>query len=107
MTDTLRFCGNDMLILVAYDVETSTPSGKKRLNKVAKICKNYGQRVQNSVFECNIDSAAYVLFKSELLSVINEKTDNLRLYNLGNNYFAKIEQFGIKNELDIDGDLIL
>lgn len=96
-----------MLVLVAYDVETSEASGRRRLSKVAKICKNYGQRVQNSVFECNIDQTSYVLLKSELLAIIDKKADNLRLYNLGNNYSAKIEQFGVKKELDLEGDLIL
>lgn len=69
-----------MLILVTYDVNTETVEGKKRLRKVAKICVNYGQRVQNSVFECILDAAQYVVFKATLLKLIDTEVDSLRFY---------------------------
>lgn len=83
-----------MLILVTYDVNTETVEGKKRLRKVAKICVNYGQRVQNSVFECILDAAQYVVFKATLLKLIDTEVDSLRFYQLGNNYKSKVEHFG-------------
>ena len=78
-----------MLILVTYDVNTETVEGKKRLRKVAKICVNYGQRVQNSVFECILDAAQYVVFKATLLKLIDTEVDSLRFYQLGNNYKSR------------------
>lgn len=83
-----------MLVLVTYDVNTETEAGKSRLRKVAKICEQYGQRVQNSVFECMLDAAKYVEFKHELLSIYMEECDSLRFYQLGNNYKDKVEAFG-------------
>ena len=73
-----------MLVLVTYDVNTETAAGRKRLRKVAKICVNHGQRVQNSVFECLLDAAQYVTFKAELTALFDPGTDGLRLYRLGN-----------------------
>lgn len=96
-----------MMLLVTYDVETKTPAGRKRLSKIAKECCNHGQRVQNSVFECNIDQATYVTFKARLLSIMDKKTDSLRIYNLGNKYSTKIEQYGSKISYDPEGELIL
>lgn len=84
-----------MMILITYDVNTETVIGRKRLRKVAKECVNYGQRVQNSVFECNLDSAQYIRLKNKLCALIDEQTDSLRFYNLGNNYRDKIEHVGI------------
>lgn len=96
-----------MLLLITYDVCTQTKSGKKRLAKVAKICCNYGQRVQNSVFECDLDSSLYVLVKDKLLKTIDFEEDSIRFYNLGKNYNAKIEEYGTKKAYDPEGTLIL
>lgn len=96
-----------MLILITYDVNTETSSGKKRLSKIAKICVNYGQRVQNSVFECDLDASQYLLVKNQLLKTMNEDTDSIRFYNLGNKYNTKIEQYGCKNSYDPEGNLLL
>ena len=96
-----------MYILVSYDVSTSSPEGKKRLRQVARACLNRGQRVQNSVFECKVDPAQFALFKKELLDIVNLKEDSLRFYLLGNNWKKRIEHFGTKEILDIQGPLIL
>ena len=85
-----------MLVLITYDVNTETALGKKRLRKVAKECQNYGQRVQNSVFECLLTSAEKCIVKSKLLDIIDENKDSLRFYNIGNNYESKIEHYGAK-----------
>ncbi|GGI66779.1 CRISPR-associated endonuclease Cas2 [Enterococcus alcedinis] len=95
-----------MLILVSYDVATSTEGGTKRLRKVAKICQNYGQRVQNSVFECIVDSTQYEVMKNELTTVINSEVDSLRFYRLGKNYKSKVKHIGAKPSIDIEGTLI-
>lgn len=96
-----------MLILITYDVNTTTAAGRKRLTKIAKECVNYGQRVQNSVFECNLDAAMLVFVRKKLLDIINEEEDSLRIYNLGNKYSEKIEHYGSKKSYDPEGDLIL
>ncbi|KGA98989.1 CRISPR-associated protein Cas2 [Alkalihalobacillus alcalophilus ATCC 27647 = CGMCC 1.3604] len=95
-----------MLILITYDVSTMTSAGQKRLRKVAKTCQNYGQRVQNSVFECIIDSTQYVSLKHELSSIINPKEDSLRFYKLGDNHKNKVEHIGVKESIDIESPLI-
>ena len=95
-----------MLFLIGYDVNTTSPSGSKRLNQVAKICCNYGQRVQNSLFECNLTEAQYIQLKHQLLDRIDLSTDSLRIYKLGKNYQIKIEHFGAKETYDPEGDLI-
>ena len=95
-----------MLYLIGYDVSTVDGDGRKRLTKVAKICCNYGQRVQNSLFECNLSEAQYVMVKAELLDVINKDEDSLRIYNLGNKYSNKVEHYGTKNIPDMEGELI-
>ncbi len=92
-----------MYYLVTYDVSTQTPEGCKRLRQVAKICLNYGQRVQNSVFECKVDPAQFVKFRHELLSIIKENEDSLRFYNLGKKWHEKVEHIGIKQAYDIEG----
>ena len=94
-----------MLILIAYDVSTETSA--KRLRKVAKECVNYGQRVQNSVFECQLNSTEYRQVKATLEGIINKDEDSLRFYNLGDKYKNKIEHIGIKESFDIKGTLIL
>ncbi len=96
-----------MLVLITYDVNTEDAKGKARLRKVAKQCVNYGQRVQNSVFECILDSGQCKLLKAQLLDIIDEKKDSLRFYYLGNHYESKIEHFGSKETLAQEGVLIL
>ena len=96
-----------MLILVTYGVETVTPKGRHRLQMVAKACKNYGQRVQNSVFECVVDYTQYTQLKIELRSLIDTKNDSIRIYNLGNKYQQKVETIGKTKGVDIEGELIL
>ncbi|MDY4813952.1 MAG: CRISPR-associated endonuclease Cas2 [Ruminococcus sp.] len=95
-----------MLVLITYDVRTDTADGKKRLRKVAKECCNYGQRVQNSVFECVMDAAKCRLVKDKLLKIIDENEDSIRFYYLGNNYKTKVEHFGTKESLDVEGVLM-
>ena len=85
-----------MLVLITYDVNTETAAGKSRLRKVAKQCVNYGRRVQNSVFECIVDQAQSVMLKAALLELIDQDTDSLRFYYLGNNYKTKVEHFGVE-----------
>ena len=85
-----------MLVLITYDVNTGDAAGSKRLRKVAKVCVNYGQRVQNSVFECLLSPAELCIVKNQLLGIMDEKKDSLRIYNLGNNYKTRIEHYGSK-----------
>lgn len=96
-----------MLLLITYDVNTSDAQGKRRLRKVAKECQNYGQRVQNSVFECSVDAAQYRMIRHKLMLLIDEKKDSLRFYNLGNNYHNKVEHIGAKPTYEADGLLII
>ena len=83
-----------MLILITYDVETTTKAGEKRLRQVAKECVNYGQRVQNSVFECLLTEAQFVTLKATLTSIIDDTADSIRFYFLGNNWQRRIEMVG-------------
>ena len=96
-----------MLVLITYDVSTETEAGKKRLRKVAKQCVNYGQRVQNSVFECLIQPTQLKQLQHELLHIINEQEDSLRFYFLGDNYSKKIEHFGQKTGYDPSESLMI
>jgi CRISPR-associated protein Cas2 len=96
-----------MMVLVTYDVNTETTEGKRRLRNVAKRCKNYGQRVQNSVFECLVDSAKWVVFKSELMDIIDIKIDSLRFYFLGANWHRRVEHVGAKPTYDPEGFLLV
>ena len=96
-----------MLVLITYDVSTQTAAGKTRLRKVAKECVNYGQRVQNSVFECILDASQLLLLKDRLVSLINEGEDSLRFYYLGNNYQTKVEHFGAKASYEAEGILMI
>ncbi|MBT2217957.1 CRISPR-associated endonuclease Cas2 [Virgibacillus dakarensis] len=95
-----------MLIVVTYDVSTSSSGGQKRLRKVAKLCQSYGQRVQNSVFECIVNSTQYTILKKELLALIDDNQDSIRLYRLGDNHQSKVEHFGIKDALNLEGPLV-
>ena len=96
-----------MYILVSYDVSTSTKQGASRLRKIAKTCKDYGQRVQNSVFECKVEPAQYVVLKNALLKIMNPAEDSLRFYLLGDHWKNRIEHFGSKEICDIEGTLIV
>ena len=96
-----------MLTLITYDVCTADAAGRKRLSKVAKICVNYGQRVQNSVFECELDNAQLIVVRDKLSKAMDEKQDSLRIYNLGNRYASRIEHYGVKNTYDPEDAMIL
>lgn len=96
-----------MLVLITYDVNTQTASGRKRLRKVAKQCVNYGQRVQNSVFECIMDSAKCREVKNILETIIDKEKDSIRFYYLGDKYKNKVEHIGIKESFDVEAPLIL
>lgn len=91
------------MILITYDVNTESAIGKKRLRQVARICVNYGQRVQNSVFECVMDTAKLSYVRNALLKTINPEEDSLRIYHLGANYKEKVEHFGIRPSYDPEG----
>ena len=92
-----------MLVVIAYDIKTKTSKGEGRLSRVAKICVDYGQRVQNSVFECDVDASELAKLKKLLLDAIDPENDSLRFYNLGNNYKKRIEHFGVKCGYDPEG----
>ena len=85
-----------MMVLITYDVNTEDAAGRKRLRQIAKQCVNYGQRVQNSVFECMLDPAQCKLLQAKLLSIMDPDKDSLRFYYLGSRYEKKIEHFGCK-----------
>ncbi|MCD4744347.1 MAG: CRISPR-associated endonuclease Cas2 [Desulfobacteraceae bacterium] len=95
-----------MLVLVSYDVSTEK-NGQKRLRRVAKVCKNYGQRVQYSVFECVVDPAQWTLMRQNLINEIEPELDSLRFYFLGSNWKRKVEHIGAKAALDMEGPLII
>ena len=95
-----------MLILITYDVNTETSAGRSRLRKVAKQCVNYGQRVQNSVFECQVDADKYREIKAVLEKIVDKDTDSLRFYNLGDKYKNKVEHIGAKPSFDVTEPLI-
>ncbi|MFI3238069.1 MAG: CRISPR-associated endonuclease Cas2 [Lachnospiraceae bacterium] len=95
-----------MLVLITYDVSTENEGGKTRLRKVAKVCVNYGIRVQNSVFECVVDQVKLVQLKHELNKLIDVDKDSLRFYYLGNNYENKVEHVGAKPTIRVDKPLI-
>ncbi|PEK59718.1 CRISPR-associated endonuclease Cas2 [Bacillus pseudomycoides] len=95
-----------MLVLITYDVSTVSGAGRKRLRKVSKVCQNYGQRVQNSVFECVVDATQFATLKMELIKTIDESKDSLRFYQLGNNYKSKVEHIGVKESIDLESPLI-
>lgn len=95
-----------MLVLVTYDVNTISPGGQKRLRKVAKVCQNYGLRVQNSVFECQVDVTQFTKLKIELIGVIDFQKDSLRFYQIGKNHKSKVEHIGAKETIDVEDTLI-
>lgn len=96
-----------MLVLITYDVSTETAAGRKRLRRVAKACVDYGQRVQNSVFECVMDAALCCQVKHRLVSLIDPEKDSLRFYYLGDHYKTKVEHFGAKPMFDVEDPLIV
>ena len=96
-----------MMVLITYDVSVTTESGKKRLRKVAKQCQNYGQRVQNSVFECLVDPTQFTELKFRLEGIVDPKTDSLRYYYLGSNWKRRVEHYGYKESYDPEGILII
>ena len=95
------------MVLITYDVDTISETGAKRLRKVAKVCQDYGQRVQNSVFECRLTEAQYVIVKNKIENIINLELDSVRFYFLGNNWPNRIEMIGKKDNIDLDGELII
>ena len=96
-----------MMTLVSYDVSTVDAAGRKRLRKVAKECVNYGQRVQNSVFEVDVDYGTFLKLKDRLMKIIDEEQDSLRFYNLGNNWKRIVYHIGAKETYDPEGSFIL
>lgn len=96
-----------MMVLVTYDVNTESAPGRKRLRQVAKICENYGQRVQNSVFECMLDPAKWTELKNKLILVIDKEKDSLRFYFLGAKWKSRVEHVGIKPGYDPEGTIII
>ncbi len=96
-----------MLVLITYDVNTQDAPGRKRLRQIAKQCVNYGQRVQNSVFECLLDPAQCRLLQAKLCKIMDPEKDSLRFYYLGNNYKNKVEHIGVRESLDMKGVLLM
>ena len=96
-----------MLVLITYDVNTEDAAGRKRLRQIAKQCVNYGQRVQNSVFECLLDAAQYRMLQAKLCKIMDPERDSLRFHYLGNRYENKIEHFGVKASYNPEDVLML
>lgn len=95
-----------MLVLVTYDVSTKKPDGVRRLSKIAKTCCRYGQRVQNSVFECLVPPDEWVKFRAQLLKIYDREEDSLRFYFLGKKWQSKVEHHGVKEGFNPEGPLI-
>lgn len=95
-----------MLVLVSYDVSTIEKAGRSRLRKVAKMCQNYGQRVQLSVFECIVEPAQWAFLRQKLVEIINIEKDSLRFYFLGANWRGRVEHVGANQPIDQEGPLI-
>lgn len=96
-----------MYMLVSYDVSTSSEGGQRRLRQVAKVCENYGQRVQNSVFECLLNMAQLVQLRQALLAIIDDNHDSVRIYKLGREWNEHVEHYGVKPSFDPSGPLIV
>ena len=96
-----------MLVIVCYDVSTIEANGRRRLRRVAKACKDYGQRVQFSIFECEVDPARWTVLRQRLIDEINSDQDSLRFYFLGSNWRRRIEHIGAKKSYDPGGPLII
>ena len=96
-----------MFVLITYDINTETAEGRRRLSRIAKVCQNHGQRVQNSVFECILDSTQLLGLKQKVNKIIDIKKDSVRYYNLGSSWQNKVEHKGAKPSYDPEGLLIL
>lgn len=96
-----------MFVLIAYDVNISSPTGARRLRNVAKACVNYGTRVQNSVFECVLSDAQFVGLRNELEKIIDVEKDSVRFYSLGNNWDRRVITIGRDTSVDVTGELII
>lgn len=96
-----------MMVLISYDVSTSDNAGKTRLRKVAKECQNHGQRVQNSVFEADLDYSSFLKLKDNLIRLIDEEKDSLRFYYLGNHWQRRVEHIGAKKTYNPEGVIII
>lgn len=96
-----------MYILITYDVNTESPAGRSRLRKISKCCCNYGQRVQDSVFECQLSEAQLLVLKKQMESIIEASLDSIRIYNLGAKYESKIEVLGQNRSYDVAGVLMI
>lgn len=95
-----------MFVLISYDVSTTDREGQRRLRRVAKICQNYGQRVQYSVFECIVDPAQWAAVRAKLIDEIEKDKDSLRFYFLGSHWRRRVEHVGAKPALDQEGPLV-
>jgi CRISPR-associated protein Cas2 len=96
-----------MMVVVSYDVSTIDPEGQARLRRVSKVCKDYGQRVQYSVFECSVDPAKWAFFRNRLIKQIDPEMDSLRFYFLGSNWRRRVEHVGAKKPMDPDEPLVV
>ena len=96
-----------MMVLISYDVSTIDSAGRTRLRKVAKECQNHAQRVQNSVFEANLDYSTFLKLKDRLLRLIDQERDSLRFYYLGNNWERRVEHIGAKKTYNPEGVIII
>lgn len=96
-----------MMVLVSYDVSTQEAAGQRRLRHLAKACRDFGQRVQYSVFEIEVDPAQWVALQARLIGIIDPMTDSLRFYHLGSQWKSKVEHHGAKPALDLSGPLVL
>lgn len=96
-----------MFVLVSYDINTKSDGGQSRLRRIAKVCKNYGQRVQFSVFECIVDPTQWAVLRQKLIDEIEPERDSLRFYFLGSNWKHRVEHVGAKETVDLEGPLIV
>lgn len=96
-----------MMVIISYDVSTMDAEGRKRLRQIAKACQDHAQRVQNSVFEADLDYGTFMKLKDKLCKIIDESQDSLRFYYLGNNWQRKVEHIGIKTTYDPEGVILL
>ena len=95
------------MVLISYDVNTQSTAGRKRLRLIAKKCQSRAQRVQNSVFEANLDYGEFIKLKNELVQIIDDEVDSLRFYYLGNDWHKKVEHIGAKDGYDSEGVIIV
>lgn len=96
-----------MMVIISYDVSTTDPQGPKRLRKIAKECQNHAQRVQNSVFEANLDYSSFLKLKDRLTKIMDTEKDSIRFYYLGNNWHHRVEHIGLDNTYDSEGVIII